>query len=494
MEEPSQTARDGIATSRTGTATGAAGHTRSIERREAMSSKDRITTTPIRTVPAHRAIAGLLRDPLKALETFSRESAGAITRLDLGPFKPLLVTRPEHVQYVLHERPDTYLRGGMMWDPLQRLFGKGLGSEGSTWLPHRRLVAPLFGAKQFTPHIDEMASTIAEAVSSLDRQALTSAPIDVGREMTRIVHRALVRVLFGNKISSRDADQLTASIEKAFASLGPRLVLPFVPTSFPLPGDGAFRRAAKRVDRVMLPLVRQSRGGVDEGVDIVSLISRWRDENGAALTDNQVRDDLILMFVGGSETTAVALTWLWRVLGAHPQVAARLRDEVDRVVGAGPVRQAHLPELRYTKMVMQETLRLYPVGWIIPRTAAADDTIDGVRVRAGDTILLSPYLTHRLDTSWDRPLEFSPERFLPENSAGRHRFAYFPFGGGPHHCVGSHFFTVEAQFVVASMLARYHPSFAAAPTFEARPRATLRPRERVRMTLRPVRAPAGAGA
>jgi cytochrome P450 len=158
---------------------------------------------------------------------------------------------------------------------------------------------------------------------------------------------------------------------------------------------------------------------------------------------------------------------------------------VDRVDGGGPVRQSHLPELRYTKMVMQETLRLYPVGWLIPRTATADDTIDGVAIAAGDTILLSPYLTQRLDTVWDRALEFDPRRFLPENSAGRHRFAYFPFGGGPHHCVGSHFFTVEAQFVVASMLSRFRLSFPVVPTFYAQPRATLRPRQQVRMTLRP---------
>jgi cytochrome P450 len=436
----------------------------------------------------YRTVPGLVRDPLRTFENITAQSGGDVVRLDLGLAQPLLVTRPEHVQEVLHEKPTVFSRDGMLWDPLRRLFGNGLASEGATWQPHRRMVQPMFAAKQFTPHIDEMAATIATAVDGLDHYAQTGKPLDVGREMTRIVHRALVRVLFGDKIGSRDADQLTASIEKAFTSLGPRLLLPFVPNSFPLPGDGAFRRAARRVNRVMLPLVRESRvGGQPHGADIVSLISQWRDENGETLDDSQVRDDLILMFVGGSETTAVALTWLFTALGRHPDVAAKLYQEIDAVVGDGPVRQSHLSELTYTRMVIQETLRLYPVGWLIPRTATSADSIGGVRVWRGDTVMLSPYLTHRLPGVWDNPLAFEPERFTAERSAGRHRFAYFPFGGGPHHCVGSHFFTVEAQFIVATLLSRFRPRFAdGTATITPQPRATLRPRQRVRMGLRPL--------
>lgn len=451
------------------------------------------TTDAVRPVKAkrvsfYRTVPGLVRDPLKTFENIVARSGGDVVRLDLGLFQPLLVTRPEHVQEVLHEKHAVFSRDGMLWDPLRRLFGNGLASEGATWQPHRRMVQPMFSAKQFTPHIDEMAVTIGTAVEGLDRFARTGKPLDVGHEMTRIVHRALVRVLFGDKIASRDADKLTASIEKAFTSLGPRLLLPFVPNSFPLPGDGAFRRAARRMNQVMLPLVRESRRGVlPDGADIVSLISQWRDENGAALDDNQVRDDLILMFVGGSETTAVALTWLFTALGRHPEVAAKLYQEIDAVIGDGPVRQIHLGDLKYTKMVIQETLRLYPVGWLIPRTATSPDTIGGVRAWRGDTVMLSPYLTHRLPGVWDNPLDFDPERFSPERSAGRHRFAYFPFGGGPHHCVGSHFFTVEAQFIVATLLSRFRPTFAGGTAMiTPQPRATLRPRQRVRMSLRPV--------
>lgn len=447
------------------------------------------------SIPLWRTVGGLMRDPLGAFEQIGRTAEGRVVRINLGPFRPLLATRPEHVQEVLHEKSAVFSRDGMLWDPIRRLVGNGLASEGATWRSHRRMVQPMFSARQFTPHVDEMADTIATSVAALDRFARSGKPLDIGNEMTRIVHRALVRVLFGNKISSRDADRLTASIAKAFTSLGPRLLLPFVPNSFPLPGDGAFRRAAKRMNRVMLPLVRESRRSELAGAaDIVSLISRWRDENGAALDDDEVRDDLVLMFVGGSETTAVALTWVWTALSRNPEVAAQLYQEIDQVVGAGPVQQAHLTELTYTKRVIEETLRLHPVGWLIPRTATADDTVGGVRVRAGDTVMLSPYLTHRLPSVWEHPLTFDPDRFSPERSAGRHRFAYFPFGGGPHHCVGSHFFTVEAQLVVATLLCRFRPQFGVTGTITAQPRATLRPRQRVRMRLRPIRAAAARAA
>jgi len=347
------------------------------------------------------------------------------------------------------------------------------------------MVQPMFSGRQFRPQVDALAATINEHVAALDRFAASGRPFDVGREMTRIVHRGLVSVLFGDRISTRDGDLLTSSIEKAFRSLGPRLLMPFVPERLPVPGDGAFRRAARRLNRVMLPLVRQSRQAeATPAADIVTHIAGWHDTDGAALSDHEVRDDVILMFVGGSETTAAALTWIWTALGRNPRVLARLCEEIDAVVGSGPVTPAHVPELTYTKMVIAEALRLYPVGWIIPRTATADTTIAGVAVRKGTTVILSPYLTHRLADQWDNPLEFDPDRFTPENSARRHRYAYFPFGAGPHHCIGNHFFTVEAQLTVAAVLSRFRPDFSVSGAVTPLPRATLRPRERVRIALR----------
>jgi cytochrome P450 len=196
------------------------------------------------------------------------------------------------------------------------------------------------------------------------------------------------------------------------------------------------------------------------------------------------------MFAAGTESTALTLTWLWVVLDAHPDVATRMADEIGSVAGADRViGLAHLPRLTYTKMVLQELLRLYPVGWIMPRTAAADDVIGGVPIKAGETVLFSPYLMHRLDSLWERPHEFDPERFAPGRAAG-YGFSYVPFGAGPHTCLGSHFFMTEAQLIIAAVLSRYRPGLREGLSITPRALASIRPNRQVEMILRPARTPA----
>ncbi|GAA5182657.1 cytochrome P450 [Rugosimonospora acidiphila] len=427
------------------------------------------------TIPAYRTLPGLFRAPLRTLTDIGQRAGGSLVRVDLGLVRPYLVWRPEHVQHVLVDHADNYLRDGMMWKPLRRLIGHGLASGGPEWQPRRRLIQPMFSAHNIATLIDLMSETIAEAVAELDPVARTGRPVDACLTMTRIVNRAVIRAFFGDRISAPDADRLGQAIAVAFTSLGPRMLLPFVPDGVPVPGDRAFARAVRTVDDIMFPLVRQCREQGAGDSDIASLLCRATDENGGHLDDRQVRDDVVAMFVGGSETTAVALTWLWIVLDQRPDVAARLYEEIDGVVGSGTAGREHLGGLRYTGLVLQELLRLYPVGWIIPRTAARPDVIDGVRVRGGAPIIISPYLTHRSPRLWERPDEFDPERFAPDRRAGQHRFAYYPFSGGAHRCLGSHFFTVEAQLIVAALLARFRPARGESGPVAPRAAVNLRP-------------------
>jgi cytochrome P450 len=297
--------------------------------------------------------------------------------------------------------------------------------------------------------------------------------------MTRIVHRGLVRAFFGDAISSADADRLGQAVATAFTSLGTRLVLPFLPEAVRVPGDRAFRRAIRTVDEIVYPLVRAARSASDQRDDLVSLLCR-----AGAGDDREVRDDVVSVFAAGTETTALTLTWLWIAIDAHPAVAARLSKEVDTVVGRHRPAAGHLPNLHYARMVLQEVLRLYPAAWFFPRSVAEPDDIDGVPIKAGGTVLLSPYLTQRRDDVWEHPHLFDPERFAPERAQVRHRYAYYPFAGGPHRCLGQHFFTVEALLVVAGLLARFRPRLDRSAPITARAAVTLRPRQRVRMTLR----------
>jgi len=438
-----------------------------------------------RTIPAYRTIPRLARNPLNAFEEIAQESDGAIVRLHLGLFRPYLVTHPQHVQQVLRDEDSHYLRDGMLWKPLRRLNGNGIAGDGPAWAASRKMFQTLFAAKHIASLVDQMADAVAEAVDALDEAAGSGTLIDGFAEMNRIVHRVLVRVFFGDHISLAEAERLGAAINTAFTSLGSRMLLPFVPGSIPMPGDAAFHRAVRTVDEIIFPLVRERISRPVGGTDMVARLCEARDENGDPPEVQLVRDDLVAMFIAGTETTALALTWLWVLLDSHPEVAANVTAEVDRVVGRARLRRAHVAQLRYTKMVLHEVLRLYPAGWVLPRTVKVPHLIDGVAIHAGATILLSPYLTHRMEQFWPQPGAFDPERFSPEQVQGRHRFAYFPFGGGAHVCLGNHLFTVEAQLVVATLLSRYRPELRSGKV-EPQAAASLRPSRPVEMTLRPV--------
>lgn len=439
----------------------------------------------LKKIPLYRTLPRLARDPLKGFEQIGRESGGALARMHLGLTRPYLVTHPDHVQHILRN-PEIYRREGMMWEPIKRLEGDGIAGEGPLWQTSRRILQPLFTVKNIASLLRPMSAAVTEALDDLAGRS-GSGPVDVAQEMTRIMHRVLIRVFFGNRINLDDADRLCGAISSAFVSLGSRMLLPFVSESIPLPGDRAFKRAVDTVDQLMYPLIRECRAAGSDGDDLVAVLARAVDQNGDRLDDKRVRDDVVAMFVAGTETTALALTWLWLLLDAHPEVAKRLGEEVSEVVGDGQPQEEHLSKLGYTRMALQETLRLYPVGWVLPRTAAKRDVIDGVELKRGTTVVLSPYLTHRMADFWDDPHVFLPERFTPDREQRRHRFAYFPFGAGVHQCLGSHFFTVEGQLVVAGMLSRFRPEVVGPRSMQPRATASLRPRVLPQMLLHPRR-------
>ncbi|MEU0519466.1 cytochrome P450 [Streptosporangium sp. NPDC006007] len=428
-----------------------------------------------------------MKDPVNALAEIGRQAGGEVVRLDLGLFRPYLVTHPDHVQQVLKSDWTNYRREGMFWRPLRRILGASILGEGKPWESSREVLQPLFTRRYISSIAEEMAKTITLRIQELDRYALSGRLIDAAEEMAGIVNQAVIRVLFGDRITRADGERLAPAYDTAATSINFRLLMPFMPYSVRVPGDRAFMKAVETVDDVLFPVIRKARADRSDSLDVISALCRARGEDGAEIGDRQIRDDLVSVYGAASESTAMTLTWLWPLLDAHPQVAERLYEEIDRVVGTGPAVPAHVPELRYTRMVLQELLRLYPAGWIFPRMATRTAEIGGTRVKAGAQVLISPYATHRLDGFWERPLEFDPERFAPEGQERRHKYSYFPFGGGPHQCLGQHLFYVEAPLLVAAILSRFRPTLATAGPFTPSPAASLRPREKIALKLVPVR-------
>lgn len=448
------------------------------------------SATPVRrpaTFPAHRILPHLVRDPLAAFERIGARADGRIALLRLGPFRPYLVTHPDHVHHVLRRNAANYPRRGMMWEPFSRLVGHGIAGEGPVWDASRSILQPAFSGQQIAARTDAMAGEIAAAVDDLAARAAAPEGVDAAIEMTRIVQRVIDMVFFAGRIGGDDADRLGAAISTAMRSFTARILMPFVPLAVPMPGDRAFRAATRTVEEILGPVVARARARPSaDGTDVVSLLMRGRDADGRPLGDRRIRDDIVGLWVAGSESSAIALTWVWAALSAHPEVADRLRAEVDEVLGDGPIDRAAVRRLRYTAMVLQEVLRMHSVAWVVPRTAAAADVIGGVPIPAGATVVVSPYLTHRLPSVWERPEAFDPGRFAPERVRGRHPLAHLPFGVGAHECIGQNFFLREATLVLATILRRYRPVITTRTRpAEAEASLTVRPRHPVRLRLIP---------
>jgi cytochrome P450 len=211
-----------------------------------------------------------------------------------------------------------------------------------------------------------------------------------------------------------------------------------------------------------------------------------RDEQtGEGMSDRQLRDEVVTLFLAGHETTANALTWASYLLSTHVAVARRLRDEVDQALQGRVPTASDLPTLAYTRMVIDETLRLYPPAWITNRRAIEEDTVCGYRIPADATVSISPYVTQRDPALWENPEGFDPDRFAPERSAGRAHYAYFPFGGGPRQCIGKGFALMESTLVLALLAQRYELHLMPGRRVETEAVATLRPRYGMWMTAHP---------
>ncbi len=348
-----------------------------------------------------------------------------------GPVTLYLVAHPDGVKHVLQDNAANYPRPPAVRDRLQAIVGDGLvGAEGAAWVRSRRMAQPAFRRHHLERFCALFAEATAEVLDGWERAAELGRPLDV---------------------EAVDTSRL------------------------PLPSTRRFHRRLELLDSILYPLIGERRRAPG-GDDLVSMLVDARDEDGARLTDKQVRDETISFFIAGHATIASALTWTWYLLSMHPESWRRLRAEVDEVLGGRPPGASDLPRLRYAGMVVQEAMRLYPPIYLLLRRALADDEVGGYRIPAGADIALCPYVTHRHPAFWDNPEGFDPERFAPELAGGRHRMAFFPFSGGPRRCIGEGFAQLQLPLVVAMVSQRYRLSLLPARPAEIGVAVTLRPR------------------
>jgi cytochrome P450 len=430
------------------------------------------------------SMADLEHEPLEWLAQMGR-TYGDVVRFRFGLERSNMVLHPDGIRHVLQENHLNY-RKSLDYQNLKPMFGEGLvTSEGDLWKRQRRLAQPAFHRQRLGATVSVMVRRTDEILQRLDAFASSGEPFDLHAQMSELALLIVSEVLFGADLSgevSRVGPEVSRILE--ILTYRMRTLWQLVPIWVPTPKSLRFHRSRALLDRIVNDLIAARRGRPDGPApgDLLAMLMEARDaDTGAGMSDRQLRDEVMTLFLAGHETTANALTWTFMLLARAPAAAARLHSEIDQVLGARAPGFEDLPRLAFTSRVIDESLRLYPPVWVVTRAALAPDAIGGYRIDPGDNMLLSQYLTHRHADFWEHPEVFDPDRFLPERSAGRPRFAYFPFGGGPRQCIGNQFALMEAAAVLARIAQRFEISLVPEHRIELDPSITLRPRNGVQV-------------
>lgn len=429
----------------------------------------------------------MVRNPLE-LFLAARRDYGDVARLRMvGPGAIYLISHPDAVEYILKSKQygkGEVARAGKL------LAGEGLAtSDGETWRRKRRLAAPAFHRQRITGFAEMMTAAAVATAERWQPVARDGRPFDMVAEMRDLTLQIIGQALFSTDFSA-DADAIVAAFNVGVDYVAYRTFNPLaLREQIPTPRNRRFLAARSALDTIVYRIIHERRRtGADHGDLLSMLLQTYDAEAGVGLGDQQIRDEVLTLIIAGHDSSTNTLAWAWYLLAQHPTSADKLRAELDAVLG--PPEAGHAPtlddlaRLTYTRMVIDETLRLYPAGWAIGRRAATDDTISGYHIPAKAQVFVSPYVTHRHPDFWDNPDCFTPERFDPAHAASRHPFAYVPFGGGPHICIGSSVAMMEAQLLLATLAHRYRVDLVPGHPVEPELRSTLGLRHGLQVTLR----------
>jgi cytochrome P450 len=445
------------------------------------------------------------RDPL-GLFMDTHKTYGDVARFKFGPYDYYLVSDPEVVRHVLVDGAKSYTKS-RNYLGLKLVLGEGLlTSEGEFWRRQRKLAQPAFHKESmegFARHMSQATRAMLGRWKKEDeaRASGASRGRDVGAAAPSFcIHEEMMRLTFrivGLTLFSTDVDEDAREVGQALtiamhhANDWAESLWNF-PQWVPTPKNVRFNRAMSTLDTLVYRIIENRReAGVENGPrDLLGMLmlavsdEDAGDADARRMTNKQLRDEVITLVLAGHETTANLLAWTFFALSKHPEIEEKIREEANRVLGGRDPALEDVPKLAYTKMVIEEALRLYPPAWAFERQSTAPDRLGAFDIEKGAIVGVAPYVIHRHPAHWENPEAFDPLRFLPERAATRARYAYLPFGGGPRTCIGNHFAMMEAQIILA-MLVREH-RIALDPSHEVGidPRITLRPKTGIKVTRR----------
>jgi cytochrome P450 len=397
---------------------------------------------------------------------------GDVAYFRFGPYRCYLVSDPQEIEKILVDNSRLFIKHfELRRSPL--VLGKGLlTSEGDFWLRQRRLIQPAFNRT----HLLSYAQVMVDATERILDTWEEGQQRDLAEEMSLLTMDVAARTLFGGGVEGE-----ARAVERALRVLQERFLVRStslwrLPWWVPTPGNFRLRRAVGHLDEILYGFIRRRRAEGKEYGDLLSLLLHARDEGDqTGMTDRQLRDEAMTLFLAGQETTALALSWAWYLLAQHAEVEERLAAEVRQVLGDRPPTVEDVPRLPYTDWVVHEAMRLYPPAYIIGRECLCDYEVGGYLAPRGTTLFMSQFVVHRDGRWWSEPERFRPERWGDGSMKATPKYAYFPFGGGPRLCIGNTFALLEATLVLARIAQRWR--FTLKPGAETTPGAlfTLRP-------------------
>jgi cytochrome P450 len=410
------------------------------------------------------------KEPLEFLGGLTAEY-GDIAGFRFGPFPACYVNHPDFIHQVLVADASKFQKSRIFKKIIAKYLGNGLvNNDGESWRQQRKLITPAFHYSRIQSYAETMVDYTARMMN--DWAACEIHDIDL--DMTRLTLNIVSKTLFDANVD--DSASRVHSAMKSFQEIVGREVKSpsLLPDWLPTKSNRERKAIIATLDEVVMGIINERRVTEEDRGDLLSMLLMARYEDGGGMSDKQVRDEVMTLFLAGHETTATTLMWTLYALSEHPEVEARLMEELDRVLeGRAPTVQ-DLGQLEYTEMVIKESMRMYPPAWQTSREALEDVTIGGYTVAKGTMVILSPYTTHHDARWWDEPEAFRPERFAKGQEDRVPRYAYWPFGGGPRVCIGVTFSMMEARLVLATMLQQYQFSLKPGFPVEVMPQATLK--------------------
>jgi cytochrome P450 len=417
------------------------------------------------------------RDPLGYLPKLARDY-GDIVTLRYYNFRVYFISHPDYIEEALVAQNRKFIKGRIL-RANKRLFGNGLlTSEGDFWLRQRRLAQPAFHRARIASYADTMVRFAQRLVAEWK----SDEEYDMHAEMMRLTLQIVAKTLFDADVD-REAQQVGRALEAIMELNSDFRKLMLTPSWLPIPRNINAAIATSRLDKIIFRFIEQRRASGKDAGDLLSMLLAAQDEDGSRMTDRQLRDEAMTIFLAGHETTANALTWTWLLLAQNPAAEAKLHAELGAVLAGRAPALDDLPNLRYAGHVITESMRLYPPAWGMARVAIEDAEIAGYPIPKGCGVSLAQWVVHRDPRWYDAPEEFRPERWEGDLLKRLPRFAYFPFGGGPRQCIGNNFATMEATLLLATIAQRFRIRVVPGHPIVPMPTITLRPRYGIRATL-----------